>query len=117
MLICLDFDGVLHRFDRYSEMDDVPGTPTEGSLEFCNRMAHYGNTLIIHSCRANSLGGKIAIARWLRKYGFPEMEIASDGKPIAHVYIDDRGMRFNGNWKEIEEALSRGDDIPWYARR
>ena len=35
-------------------------------------------------------------------------------KPIAHVYLDDRGVTFNGDWPAILKTIM--DFKPWYLR-
>lgn len=104
LTICVDFDGVLHNYTSYNEgrlNDPVPGAAA--ALRILKRMGH---TIIIHTTR-----GEDEISSWLSKNGFvydhfnrnPEdtelpYPTGNPGKPRADVYIDDRGMTFNGIW-------------------
>lgn len=41
------------------------------------------------------------VSSWLKRYEFPELRITSIKEP-AHVYIDDRAIRFT-NWQDIRK--------------
>ena len=58
---------------------------------------------ILASARARpeNIGGAEAIRDWLCANGFPEMAIYA--KPIASIYIDDNGWRFEGEFPELED--------------
>lgn len=102
MVVCFDFDGVLHRnLAPYTTASVVADEPTAGAVEFCWFLHRHEDALIVHSCRSNFRGGNKAMADWLRRWGFPPMEIVYGEKPIADLYIDDRGYRFTGSWSEL----------------
>ena len=44
------------------------------------------------------------VANWLHKYEFPQMKVTNIKEP-AHVYIDDRAIRFT-NWQDIRKYFS-----------
>lgn len=99
--VCLDFDGVLNHFiPPHIAHDIIDGEPVEGAREWCWKVIDQVD-LVISSGRCCSPAGVEAIEKWLEKYDFPAIPVY-DIKPVAHIYIDDRGWRFTGNWNEIK---------------
>lgn len=92
MVIAIDFDGTI-----------VNGTrPLPGAREAINILREKGHEIIIFSCN-----GKDWIKSILENNDI-RYDWISEGtqKPVAHVYIDDRGIGFRGDWeatlKEVE---------------
>lgn len=108
--ICLDFDAVLHEYHGFDGVEPT-GPPTEGALEAVKLFQSMGLTVVIHSCRANYEGGIEAIYAWLGKHYFPKGIKVVIEKPGAEWYVDDRAIRFRGNWDEVIEAMK---EKPWY---
>ena len=99
--ICLDFDGVLHAYtSKWRGATCIPDGVVPGAREWCWRQVERGHTLIVASARARpeNIGGAEAIRDWLKDNDFPEMAIYP--KPIAALYIDDNGWRFEGRFPE-----------------
>lgn len=61
--------------------------------------------VVIHSCTANWPEGLASIEAKLRSDGFlghPLLTIhTGPGKPIADLYVDDKGLRFDGDWPAV----------------
>lgn len=112
--ICIDFDGVLHSYTSgWKGAGTISDPPTPGAQEFVRALQASGWKVVIQSARAASVEGTVAITDWLRHWGFPHLEVVH-GKPFAVLYLDDRGMRFNGSWptlSDIEVAK-----VPWNRR-
>jgi hypothetical protein len=105
--ICLDFDGVLHRYSQGWQGETVLEGPSDGARDFCLALQLAGYDLVIQSSRAKSFEGKTAIMKWLAEHSFPAMRVEHE-KPIAVLYVDDRGYRFNpegGNTKDEFDLL------------
>ena len=113
--IAIDFDGVIHNFDKGWHDGTCYGEPLPGSLEAIKFLSKKYN-IIIFTAKAKSnrplVNGKTGIElveEWLKKYNIMQYvkEITSD-KPRAKIYIDDNGYRFN-DWdkalKDFEESL------------
>ncbi len=113
--IAIDFDGVIHTFDRGWNDGTCYGDPIPGAIEAIKKLSLKYN-IIIFTAKAKSnrplVNGKTGVElvkEWLSKYDLIDCvaEITSE-KPHANIYIDDRGYRFN-NWtdtlKEIEDLL------------
>jgi hypothetical protein len=102
--IALDFDGVIHKYDTPIERDEqhlVHDPPVEGALEWVTEAIKRFD-IIVYTARHVSPGGIKATKAWLKKWGFPDLEVTGV-KPIARLYIDDRGYQFTGtNWPDFE---------------
>ncbi len=110
-IVIIDFDGTLCKF----------AFPEVGTIEPNVRAALQilkakGYTIKIHSCRTATYWGSEfergthahLILEFLEYNKIPYDEIIIDrtmDKPIADVYIDDRGVKYEGNWMEIAERL------------
>tara|TARA_Y100000389_G_C17449952_1_gene514088 strand:- start:474 stop:872 length:399 start_codon:yes stop_codon:yes gene_type:complete len=113
--IAIDFDGVIHNFDKGWHNGTCYGDPLPGSLEAIRALSKKYN-IIIFTAKAKSnrplVNGKTGtelVKEWLEKYNVMQyvQEITSE-KPRAKIYIDDNGYRFN-SWdktlKDLEEIL------------
>ena len=118
--LSLDFDGCLYDYAQSFEAGidkyDVP--PVYRALKGILRLVAGGWYIEIFSGRSATLEGRQWMESWLRdkarrtgKLDIVEairagkITFASD-KPVAKVYLDDRGMRFDGDWEKITpEAL------------
>src|SRR5678815_4824329 len=102
--ISIDFDGVIHDYsDGWTGYHPI-GEPVPGSLEFVQECIDVGYVVFISSCRAFTQTGRECIKVWLEDNGFPigRIHITSD-KPHADWYIDDRAIRFEGDFNQVKE--------------
>lgn len=98
--VCLDFDGVLNNYNGWRGKDHL-GEPREGIKDFFEELSKRFDKIIIETTR-----DRLAVAVWLKKHGLGKYIInIYDKKPIATVYIDDRAIRFNGDFKETLDEL------------
>lgn len=89
--IAIDFDGVLNNYTKYDK-DDL-GTPRHNVKRFL-QILHKDFHIIIFSVRRYS---KIIV--WLNKHGLIEyIDNVTSYKPRARLYLDDRGVNFNGDY-------------------
>ena len=102
--IAIDFDGVIHNFDKGYHDGTCYGDPIEGSLNSLKELSKTYN-IIIFTAKAkpnrplvNGKTGTELVSEWLEKYGVLDCvnEITSE-KPRAMLYIDDNAYRFE-NW-------------------
>ena len=94
--VAVDFDGVLNSYKTSVGLDKqylLPDPPVPGALEWINEIVQHFN-VVVFTCRVNFSGGKEAVERWLERYGFPPLPVTGE-KPIAHLYVDDRGFAFD----------------------
>ncbi len=99
--IMVDMDGVLSTEERV--FDRPLARPIEGAREGLAKLKAAGHTIVIYTARG---WAEYNVTKaWLDQHEMPYDAIHM-GKPIAHVWIDDRAIRFR-NWEqaaaEVEE--------------
>ena len=95
--ICLDFDGVVHSYTSgWQGKLIINDPPVAGTKEAIDKL-RMDYEVKIYSTRCDSEEGQEAIKRWLWKYDIVVDEVCAH-KPPAIIYIDDRGLQFNGDW-------------------
>lgn len=91
--IALDFDGVIHAYSRGWEDGTIYDVPVHGALEAVKRIAAEYRIEVFTARDEEQL------ADWLEEHGFePYVALVTNRKPKASVYIDDRALRFDGDW-------------------
>ena len=109
--IIVDFDGVIHWYRQGWKDGSIYDEPTPGTKEALQELKEIGCKITIFSTRAfdritpvkgvKEPSQYLEMIQWLEKYEIPFDEIWQEsGKPIGHVYIDDRAIQFRGNWRE-----------------
>lgn len=100
--ISIDFDGVLHGYSLGWNGGEIYDPPISGAQEAVRELAKTW-TLKISTCRQD----RPAIWSWLERYGMDEYiaEVTNE-KPVATVYIDDRAVRFRGDWRETLDTVA-----------
>jgi capsule biosynthesis phosphatase len=108
MRICIDMDGTICEIRKPDELY-IDVLPKQGAIEALKKLKAEGHYIIIHTSRHmkacnNNIGEIIAkqapvFHEWFKKWGIEYDELLF-GKPLADVYIDDRGLQFE-NWKDI----------------
>jgi len=106
--LAIDFDGTIAQQDgwEYPEM----GPPFHGVAEAIQKLKDQGFKILIYTCRLNQHNENNGTAeeelerltQYLDQVGVPfdDFVVAEVGKPFAEYYIDDKGIRFNGDWNE-----------------
>lgn len=127
--ICVDFDGVIHSYERGWQGGVIYGTVVPGFFEWVERVRDHVK-IAIYSSRSKDEAGVVAMGMWLHeqrnawiKAGgqrHPTEPLDFDlvhEKPAAWLTIDDRAIRFDGDWSAPE---LRPDAIlafkPWMNR-
>ena len=111
--IMIDFDQTIHKYSVGWIDDIIYDEPIGGAKEVIKQLRSDGHQVIIFTSRlsetANGKEGAIKqkgmIESWLKKYGIEVDGITAEKLP-AEVYIDDRGLHFNGQWdKELYQEI------------
>ncbi len=109
--IAIDFDGVVHTFDKGYHDGTCYGSPIAGSLEAIKELSKKYN-IIIFTAKAkpsrplvNNKTGTELVRDWLEEHNVLKYvsEITAE-KPRAFLYIDDKGYRFE-NWSDTMKFL------------
>lgn len=127
-IICVDFDGVVHSYERGWQDGEIYGTATPGFFKWAvAAMEHF--TLVIYSSRSKTPEGIAAMQQAIGKWSidaihagevaetfdwggfFPYLEF-SDVKPPAFLTIDDRAICFMGDWAALDPA-QLSEFRPW----
>jgi len=123
-ILCLDFDGVIHSYEKGWQGGEIYGTTTPGFWEWAEQAARYFK-LVIYSSRSKTDDGIIAMSMWMHKERKKWREsggVSVDSEPLSYEFahekppafltIDDRGMTFNGNWGDFDPEMLR-QFKPW----
>lgn len=94
-----DFDGVVSIYDGVFKGDEHVGPPRPEVVKAIKRLKKLGHTTLIYSTRSTAV-----LQKYCRKHHIPvdyinhnpKFKTGNPGKPIAHVYVDDRGYRYRG---------------------
>lgn len=114
--VVVDFDGTIAR-------DDVEfpaiGCPFPDVAKALTELRLNGYRIVINTCRLNGVSqqeGKflkrlVDLVLWLEQYGIPYDDLAMpwDGKPFGDFYVDDKAVRFNGNWNKVVDFIKKND--------
>lgn len=127
--ICVDFDGVIHSYEKGWQNGVIYGTAVPGFFEWVERVRDRFK-LVIYSSRSKDDAGVVAMGLWLHeqrnawiKAGGQrhpteplEIEFAHE-KPAAWLTIDDRAIRFDGDWSAPElQPDAMANFKPWMSR-
>lgn len=107
-ILCIDFDGVIHSYEKGWQNGVIYGSLTPGFLEWASEAKKHF-TLAIYSSRScdpelfmpmvNWLGDQLSA---LSEHGLVLSDFSwPTQKPPAWLTIDDRALQFKGNWKDF----------------
>lgn len=100
--ICVDFDGVLNNYTGWKGTDELY-EPRCGAVEFLERLSKMYNVIIF------TTRPKEKVIDWLEEYECSHYIVeVTNIKVGAYCYIDDRGLKFNGDY---EQTLNELDDF------
>jgi hypothetical protein len=98
--LAVDFDGVLHTYDKGWQGGMIYGEPVDGAVDAVNYLIRAGWTIIVHTSREELR----AVREWLYA-NFGRDFVVTRIKPPAVAYIDDRAVRFT-NWEDIRKLFA-----------
>lgn len=115
-ILCLDFDGVIHSYERGWCDGQIYGTVTPGFFEWLEIARRYFR-VVVYSSRSKDETGIQAMKLFLARNNggiVPPVEFAHE-KPPAFLTIDDRALCFSGRWDDYDPAAMR-QFKPWMQR-
>lgn len=127
-IVCVDFDGVIHRYNSgWQGIDVIPDPPVDGAFAWLEELlsarllANGGpaNKIkpVIYSSRSQNPKGISAMYLWFIAHGFNEglletLEFATR-KPAAFLTLDDRALCFTGQFPSEQQMRAFK---PWYQK-
>lgn len=131
--LCLDFDGVIHKYSKGWQSGHIYDTVMPGFFEWLVE-THTVFKIVIYSSRSKDERMRAEMANWLNFQAgrwlegghattttaylyaiLRHIEYAHE-KPAAYLTIDDRAMTFNGDWLDCQwEAANLMMFKPWNA--
>jgi len=108
VIVAVDFDGVLHKYSKGWHNGKIYDEPFENAALAMGIMLDKGFEVVIFSTRSYDRKQDGVIEKgqikemkdWLDRNNIPYSRIATEPKPYAQVYLDDRALRFEGNWMD-----------------
>ena len=98
--IAVDFDGVLYLGPASFGADLAACDPDPYTWAALDTLTHAGHHLVVFSARAGSPDGRKAIIEWLATHKLGHyFEAVTHEKLGAALYIDDRALRHEGDWR------------------
>lgn len=103
--VALDFDGTLVR----------DGVWIPGAADAIRQLWLRDTLVVVHTCRANSPDGVQLVERALADLGTPpvgprggrRLHVHTEpGKPHADFYVDDKAVRFDGDWERTLATIT-----------
>lgn len=101
-IVSIDFDGVLSQYDGWKG-ENVTGKPIEGARSFILNLIKSGYKPVVFTARKPEL-----VSNWLNEFGFPDIEVTNTKYPSL-VYIDDRCVKFDGDFSKLSDDLKEYD--------
>ncbi len=105
--LLIDFDGVMSAYTGWKGLTELD-PPLDKARKAMILLARTYK-LVCFTTRA--IETTTHIEAWLRKYGFPDMEVTAQKKP-CHLLIDDRAICFRGEW--TDELIQQIKDFKTY---
>jgi hypothetical protein len=121
LTIAVDFDGVIHSYTSpWTTVVEINDPPVEGAFEWLTEMVEHFDVFLF-TCRLRTQDTEphvdvddieSAMRQWFYDHGLPAEVLKQikfwrgEGKPHAYVYLDDRGMRFEGVFPSVEVLQS-----------
>jgi len=107
--IAIDLDGTLYKQDKWNRK--TLGNLLPGAMEQLELFKAAGWDIVIHTARLPCDFPDVKDI--LKKDKVPYDKLWEGvGKPLADVYLDDRGVTFKGNWEGMFDKINEWN--PWY---
>ena len=116
-IIAFDFDGTIAKYTGFVSHDDVK-EPIPEVVETIKTLKEKGYRILIHSTRGNEF-----LEKYCKKFSIPfdfinhnpEVQGENPGKPIAHIYVDDSVIQYNG--QSTKELVSEIENFKVHWRK
>jgi len=110
--LAIDLDGVLAQYSGKDHAEtEIIGEPVPGAVEFVHAVVNLGWQVVVHSRNHRPA----LVNEWLIAHGLGDCVGTAVMPPDATVYLDDRAVRFEGEFAPVL-AFLQGDPRPWWRR-
>lgn len=99
-LLALDFDAVLAEYTGWKGFK-FTGKPRKGVRAFLQHLESSGVPFVVLTTR----GDTKTVHEWFVKHKLPMPQRITNEKIPAQAYVDDRAVRFNGDYDELISQL------------
>ena len=103
--IVFDFDGVIHRYSKGWQDGSIYDIPVDGIKEVIDKLRETYKIVVV-STRTKTKKGRNEVLAWLDEYNIEIDDIMAE-KPPAIIYVDDRGINFDGNCKKLLKNIKK----------
>lgn len=97
--ICIDFDGVIAEYHGWKGANFF-GNPKKGIRDFLAQATVSNFKVVVFTLRPED-----KIWKWFKVNKLPLPSLVTNVKVPAFVYIDDRGLKFNGDFSSLFEEV------------
>ena len=106
--ILIDLDGVLNTYTGNFNPDDIPPIKA-GAKDFLAKLS------LEYEIKIFTTRNKLLASKWVYDNNLEEFvkDITSE-KQLAMLYVDDRCIKFNGNYEELENKINNFQ--VWYKK-
>lgn len=105
--LAVDLDGVIFEHRSWPERGHF-GKLTKGCIRALESLKNDGWDIVIHTARHPD--DFDLVEDKLQEIGVPYDRFwRGIGKPLADIYLDDRGIKFEGDWRVILRAIKTFD--------
>lgn len=117
-ILLLDFDGCIHSYKSgWQGADVIPDPPVPGIFKWIETALMYFE-IHVYSARSTEESGRKAMFEYVQKHTVGDLAarlIFTDKKTRPFITIDDRCVRFDGDWSDPQFNPERLlEFIPWY---
>lgn len=123
--IAIDFDGVIHKYSGGWKDGSIYDVPVEGAFQAIRKLMDKGYSVFIFSTRNSrqivdwiqNYTGQLydepivylfetqKIPFWVKFWKKPNILGVTNRKLPALVYVDDRALKFDGDWKKTLKQI------------
>lgn len=98
--LLIDFDRVIHRYRKGWQDGSIYDSPVPGAIRAIKSLIKAGFEVVVFTSESSrGIARHKEIQKWLKKRGL-NLKVTSTKLP-ARAIIDDRAIRFEGNWQTI----------------
>lgn len=104
--VVFDFDGVINSYKSgWQGATNIPDSPVDGIAELIDGLREQGYEVAVVSTRCATIEGRDAVKEYLIANEI-NVDLIMAEKPPAIVYVDDRGITFDGTTDDLMRKIT-----------